>query len=349
MLKALVTGSGGLVGSEAVLFLLDKGFKVYGIDNDTRKYLFGEEASTWEQTQKLEDLPNFFNINSDIRDNEKVKQVFKDYGPFDFIIHAAAQPAHEWSTNHALEDFSINATGTMIMLENYRHYSPEAVFIQVSSSKVYGDSVNNLPLVELEKRYDLPKDHPMYEGVGEEMRIDGALHSLFGASKACGDIMAQEYGKYFNLPIAIVRPVCITGKFHRGAELHGYLAYLVKCVATSTPYTINGYKGKQVRDNIHAYDLVAAFYEIYKDPSGSYGEVYNVGAGRESNNSILEAIQQVQMITGKRGEIHYSEVNRRGDHRWCIYSSSKFRTKYPDWKITYDNDRIMNELCKLYE
>lgn len=350
MKRALVTGAHGLVGSETVKFLCEKGWRVYGIDNDTRAYLFGPEASTKPIGDELtEKYNNYFPIIGEIRNQKEMENIFDFGGPFDLIVHAAAQPAHEWSTDHAVEDFQINALGTVIMLEAFRQKSPDAVFIQVSSSKVHGDHVNQLPLEELPTRFDLPKDHPKYEGMDEDLLVDGNLHSLFGASKACGDIMAQEYGKYFNLKVAIFRPVCITGSAHKGAKLHGYLAYLVKCIAEGIPYTINGYGGKQVRDNIHAYDLITAFWEVYKDPSGSYGEAYNIGGGRQSNNSMTEAIVQAESILGKKGNIGYSDQNRRGDHKWCIYSSAKFKQKYPNWQITYDNNRIMEDLCSVYK
>lgn len=351
MNKALVTGSSGLVGSESVRFLCDRGWKVYGLDNNIRAYLFGEEASTDPVRKDLESkYSNFLNISVDIRNKESVDEIFKTSGPFDLIIHAAAQPAHEWSTNHALEDFDLNARASVVVLEAYRNNSPKAVFIQVSSSKVYGDSVNELPLVEDETRYDLLPDHPKWEGEDETMRLDGNLHSLFGASKACGDIMAHEYGTYFQLPITIFRPVCITGPSHRAVPLHGYLAYLVKCVAQGIEYTINGYKGKQVRDNIHAFDLVSAFYKVYEHKDRIIpGEAYNIGGGRKSNNSIIEAINQAEKLTGVKAIIKYSETNRRGDHKWCIYSSRKFKKRYPEWKITYDNKKLMEELCSAYE
>lgn len=325
------------------------GWKVYGIDNDQRGTMFGKEGSTDSTKEELlKKYPNqFFPLNADIRDAEKINSLFAMFGPFDAIIHAAAQPAHEYSTDHALEDFSINATGTVVILEAYRHFSPECPFIHVSSSKVYGDSVNDLPLKELKTRFDLPKSHPFYEGVDETMRLDGNLHSLFGASKACGDIMAKEYGTYFQLPISIFRPVCITGPAHKGVKLHGYLAYLVKAIATGEEYTINGYEGKQVRDNIHSYDLASAFWEVIQKPPAP-GTAYNIGGGRESNNSMKEAVMQIQKFLGKKSDIKYSETNRRGDHKWCIYSSKKFRSDYPNWKITYNNERILEELCKQY-
>ena len=357
MLRALVTGSSGLVGSETVKFLCEKNWQVVGIDNDMRAKLFGEDASTKQNGITVADKhPGFWPLVADIRKVEEVQEVFKRYGPFNLIVHAAAQPAHEWSTDHALEDFQINAYGTLVLLEVYRHFSPKARFIHVSSSKVYGDSVNDLPLEEKDTRYDLPEKHPLYQGVNEDdteksfkMRLDGNLHSLFGASKACGDIEAKEYATYFNLPITIFRPVCITGPAHKGAKLHGYLSYLVKCIATGEKYTINGYKGKQVRDNIHSYDLVSAFWEVYNDPDPVPGEAYNIGGGRESNNSMLEAIAQAENLLGKKANIDYSDKTRRGDHKWVIYSSAKFRKKYPNWKITYNNDKLMEDLCKQYK
>lgn len=348
MKKALVTGSAGLVGSESVRFLEDLGWQVYGVDNNTRAYLFGQEASTDPVRHELETIygTQYLHLSTDLRDPAAVERLFIENGPFDFIIHAAAQPAHEWSTDHALEDFDLNARATLIMLEAYRHHSPEAVYIQVSSSKVYGDSVNELPLVECKTRFDLPKGHPLWEGVDESLRLDGNLHSLFGASKACGDIMAHEYGTYFKLPITIFRPVCITGPAHRGVKLHGYLSYLVKCVAQGMEYTINGYGGKQVRDNIHAFDLVRAFYQVYENRQVLIpGEAYNIGGGRQSNNSILEALAAAEVLTGKKAKTIYSDINRRGDHKWCIYSARKFRERYPQWDITYDNSKILQELC----
>ncbi len=349
-MRACITGSNGLVGSEMVKLLCGERWHVIGIDNNTRKYLFGKEASTKEIGEELtRKYPNQYKIlKEDIRDQKAIAEVFSSYGPFDFIIHCAAQPAHDWSTNNALEDFQINAVGTVNILEAYRHYSPGAPFIHVSTSKVYGDHVNHLPLFKTKTRFELPKDHPWFEGIDESMSIDQSTHSLFGASKASGDLMAQEYGRYFNLPIAIFRPVCITGKSHKGAKLHGYLAYLAKCIATGKEYTINGYDGKQVRDNIHASDLVKAFYEVYKDSDKIQGTVYNIGGSRFSNNSMLEAIAQFEKLLGKRGNFKYSEVSRNGDHKWCIFSNKKFQNDYPNWKLTYDNNAIMKELAEIY-
>lgn len=348
MKRCLITGSSGLVGSEMVRFLCERGWRVYGIDNDMRGKMFGEEGSTKSVGQDLlNKYNNFIALEADIRNPKQISDIFKTSGPFDLIVHAAAQPSHEWSVGNTLEDFQINAYGTVVMLQAYRVLNPEAVFIHCSSSKVYGDSVNNLPLIELETRFDLPEDHKSYEGMDETMSLEGDLHSPFGASKACADIMAREYSTYFDLPIGIFRPVCITGSSHKGVENHGYLAYLVKCVAEGKKYTINGYKGKQVRDNIHAYDLVTAFWEFYQNPK--VGKVYNIGAGRKSNNSILEALKQAGEILGKKPVYELSEKARRGDHKWCIYSADRFRKDYPNWEITYDNDKLMEELASIYK
>lgn len=348
--KILVSGSSGLVGSETVKFFAELGWEVYGIDIDMRGKMLGSEASTTNTGAELiKKYPNFKLFHIDIRDYDGLKDFFIEFGPFDKISHTAAQCSHEFSTNNALLDFSLNGNGTVNVLEAYRQYSPEAIFIHYSSSKVYGDSVNTLPLIELETRYDLPIDHRYYNGVDEEFgRLDGELHSLFGASKACGDIMAKEYATYFNLPIAIFRPVCISGSGHRSSESHGYLAYLIKCVAEGIPYTINDPKGKIVRDNIHAYDLVTAGYEVYLNGVKKWGEAYNLGAGRLSNNSIIEAFAQAEEILGKKANYTFSDKRRRGDHIWCLYDTTKFKTDFPNWKITFTNDKLMNEIASQY-
>lgn len=344
--KALVTGASGLVGSAAVEHLCAIGWDVVGVDNNQRGKMFGPNGSTLSEGTRLAlKYSNFRIADADIRDEAAMKAIFERRGPFDLIIHAAAQPAHEYSTDHALEDFSINATGTMILLETYRQLSPLATFIHVSSSKVYGDSVNTLPLKEYKLRYDLPRMHKNYKGMEEEdMRLDGDLHSLFGASKACGDIMAKEYGTYFKLPIVIFRPVCITGKAHRGVPLHGYLAYLVKCIADGTEYKVNGYLGRQVRDNIHASDLVSAFYEVFLRGVKTPGKAYNIGGGREGANSINEAIIEAEALLNKDGNISYTDLTRRGDHKWCVYSSKRFKKDYPGWKPKHNIHTIMREL-----
>jgi CDP-paratose 2-epimerase len=341
--KVLITGSAGLIGSESAKFFANLGFEVYGIDNNMRQYFFGEEASTdWSRKvlkNKLKD--KYFHYNVDIRDEKKLEQIFKKNN-FDLIIHTAAQPSHDWAAKEPVTDFTINALGTLYVLENYRKYSPEAVFIFTSTNKVYGDTPNALPLIELEKRYELPKKHKFYKGIDETMSIDNSKHSIFGASKVAADVMVQEYGKYFGLSTAVFRGGCLTGPGHSGAKLHGFLAYLVKCIATETQYSILGYKGKQVRDNIHSFDLVTAFYEFYKKPTK--GEVYNMGGGRYSNVSVIEAVEKIEKISGKKAKIKYSKDNRIGDHIWYISDLSKFEKQYPKWKMKYNIDKTIEEI-----
>lgn len=343
--KVLITGSAGLIGSEASKFFAQQGFEIHGIDNNMRQYFFGVEASTeWSKKKLEESLKDKYHHHVvDIRDNEKIEEIFKG-NTFDLIIHTAAQPSHDWAAREPLTDFGINATGTLIMLENFRKYSPEAAFIFTSTNKVYGDTPNYLPLVELETRYELPKDHKYYKGIDESMSIDNSKHSIFGASKVAADVMVQEYGKYFGLHTVAFRGGCLTGPAHSGAKLHGFLAYLIKCVATGEPYTIFGYKGKQVRDNIHAFDLVNAFYHFYKKPTS--GEVYNIGGSRHSNTSMMEAVKKAEAILGKKANVTYTDENRSGDHIWYISDVSKFQSHYPEWKYTYDNDAIIEEICK---
>lgn len=349
--RALVTGASGLVGSAMVELLISKGFEVWGVDNNLRRYFFGEEASTESVGHSLSEKykEQYHAVHLDIRDREGVRISLKNANP-DYICHAAAQPSHDWSIDHVYEDFDINAVGTINMLQAYRDFCPEAIFVHVSTSKVYGDNVNLLPLEEKETRVDLPENHKYYAGITEDMDIQNCKHSPFGASKACGDMMAQEFGQYFNLPIAIFRPVCITGPNHQGAKLHGYLAYLVKCIATGEKYIVNGYKGKQVRDNIHAKDLVRAFFQTYvqQEVTRSHpGAFYNIGGGRESNNSIMEAIQTLEKLLKKFANVGYTDQNRRGDHRWCIFSNQKFQSRY-DWQLEYDNLKLLTDLCQKY-
>ncbi len=344
MKKILVTGSAGLIGSETVRFFAEKGFQVFGIDNDMRAYFFGKEASTsWNQKLLEKSYKNYKHFKIDIRDQKKIENLFKLY-KFDLIVHTAAQPSHDWAAKEPFTDFSVNANGTLNLLENFRKYSPEAVFIFTSTNKVYGDSPNKLPLIELETRYELPKNHPFYKGIDETMSIDNSTHSLFGVSKTAADLLVQEYGKYFGLKTTVFRGGCLTGPNHSGAQLHGFLAYLVKCIATSRKYTIFGYKGKQVRDNIHSFDVVNAFYHVYKDPK--IGEVYNLGGSRESNISVLEAIEKIEKALGKKAKIDYSNINRTGDHIWYISDISKFRSHYPSWNLTYKIDDIIEDLCR---
>lgn len=340
----LITGSAGLIGSEAARFFFHKGFQIIGIDNNARKYFFGLSASTdWNRLKLEKEIKNYIHYNTDIRNQNKVREIIKNHRP-DLIIHAAAQPSHDWAAKEPLTDFTINALGTHILLEVYREIAPEAVFIFTSTNKVYGDNPNNLPLKELKTRYELPKDHVYFDGIDEKMSIDATTHSIFGVSKTAADLMVQEYGRYFGLKTGVFRGGCLTGPAHSAAQLHGFLAYLVSNIVSGKEYTIFGYKGKQVRDNIHAYDVINAFYHFYQNPRG--GEVYNLGGSRYSNISILEAIEKIQQITGKKAKIKYNYTNRTGDHIWYISDVSKFKSHYPKWQYTYDEDKILEELCE---
>lgn len=343
--RVLVTGSAGLVGSESAKFFAKKGFEVHGIDNNMRKYFFGNAASTiWARNQLKQELKDkYIHYSIDIRDNKKLEEIFKKT-KFDLIIHAAAQPSHDWAAKEPLTDFGINATGTLFILELFRKYSPKGVFIFTSSNKVYGDRPNYLPLIEQKTRYELPQNNTYYKGIDESMTIDQSKHSIFGVSKVAADIMVQEYGRYFYLKTVVFRCGCLTGPAHSGTKLHGFLAYLVRCITTGTKYVIYGYKGKQVRDNIHSYDLVNAFYHFYNNPR--IGEVYNIGGSRYSNTSILEAIKKIELVLNKKANVEYSRKNRSGDHIWYISNVSKFKSHYPAWNYTYDTDKIIEELCK---
>lgn len=343
--NVLITGSAGLIGSESAKFFANLGFTIHGIDNNMRQYFFGKEASTsWSKRKLIKSLKDkYSHHNVDIRNNKKLEELFKKHR-FDLIIHTAAQPSHDWAAKEPVTDFSINALGTLYLLENFRKYCPDAVFIFTSTNKVYGDSPNLLPLVELEDRYELPKKHKFYKGIDESMTIDNSKHSIFGASKVAADVLVQEYGKYFGLKTGIFRGGCLTGPSHSGAKLHGFLAYLIKCIANGIKYTIYGYKGKQVRDNIHSHDLVNAFYHFYKKPRK--GEVYNMGGSRYSNISMLEAIKKTEKILRKKAIYEYIKQNRSGDHIWYISDVSKFQSHFPKWKYTYDIDKILEEICR---
>ena len=348
MKYALITGSAGLIGSESVKFFIEKGYQIVGLDNNMRQYFFGKEASTdWNRKELQKKFKKkYIHINADIRDNKKIEKIFKKY-KFDIIIHTAAQPSHDWAAKEPFTDFTVNANGTLVMLENFRLYAPKATFIYTSTNKVYGDTPNFLPLVEMEKRYEIDRKHPYYKnGINESMSVDQCKHSIFGASKLAADVMVQEYGKYFNLNTAIFRGGCLTGPSHSGTQLHGFLAYLVKCIATSKKYTIFGYKGKQVRDNIHSYDLVNMFWNFHQKPR--QGEVYNAGGGRNSNISMIEAIEKIEKILRKKANYEYVENNRSGDHIWYISDLSKFKKHYPNWDYTYNIDDILHDMCKQY-
>lgn len=334
---ALVTGSAGLIGSEAVAFFSDKFDLVVGVDNNLRQYFFGEDASTeWNRNRLQERYDNYRHHQADIRSVDELTRIFEHYGTdVKLVLHTAAQPSHDWAAREPFTDFSVNATGTLNLLEMTRQYCPEAVFVFTSTNKVYGDNPNFLPLVETETRWEIAADHPYFEnGIDERLSIDHTKHSLFGASKVAADVLVQEYGRYFGMKTGVFRGGCLTGPNHSGAQLHGFLSYLMKCAITGTPYTIFGYKGKQVRDNIHSYDLVNMFWHFYQNPRP--GEVYNAGGGRYANCSMLEAIAVCEEISGNRMNYSYSETNRIGDHIWYISDLTKFKTHYPGWNWTYD-------------
>jgi len=342
---ALITGSAGLIGSESVRFFSKKGCQIIGIDNDMRKVFFGEEASTdWNRKKLQDEITGYIHHNVDIRDEDIITSIFKEYGTdIKVVIHTAAQPSHDWAAKNPYMDFSINATGTLILLENTRKYSPDACFIFTSTNKVYGDTPNRLPFNELETRWEIDPSHPYYEhGIDEAMTIDQSKHSLFGVSKVASDILVQEYGRYFDMKTACFRGGCLTGAVHSGTMLHGFLSYLMKCAVTGDEYTIYGYKGKQVRDNIHSYDLGSMFWHFYQNPRR--GEIYNIGGGRHCNCSIIEAIALCEEITEKRMNYSYSDVNRSGDHIWWISDIRKVKSHYPGWSFKYDLQMIMEEL-----
>jgi len=346
MKVAIITGSAGLIGSEAVEFFSKKFDLIIGIDNNMREKFFGCDASTiWNKERLERSVSNYKHYNVDIRDNEEIEKIFKEYeGDIDLIIHTAAQPSHDWAAKDPFTDFGVNANGTLVMLENTRKYASDAVFIFTSTNKVYGDTPNRLPLIELETRYEIDKNHKYYNGIDESMSIDQSLHSLFGASKVAADVLVQEYGRYFGMKTASFRGGCLTGPNHSGTQLHGFLSYLMKCAITKTPYTIFGYKGKQVRDNIHSSDLINMFWHFYQNPRS--GEVYNAGGSRFSNCSMLEAIAMCEEITGNKMDVTYSPKNRIGDHIWYISDVSKFKSHYPEWDFKYG---IKDILVEIYE
>jgi CDP-paratose 2-epimerase len=345
MSVAIITGSAGLIGSEAALYFAELGLDVVGVDNDMRRVFFGHEASTQWQRRTLEQKlgAKYRHVDADIRDFETIKKIFMDYGDaIELIIHAAAQPSHDWAASDPQTDFGVNANGTLNLLEATRLCAPEAVFIFTSTNKVYGDTPNRLPLVELESRWEIAPGHHYEQGISEDMSIDETLHSVFGASKVAADVMVQEYGRYFGLHTACFRGGCLTGPNHSPAQLHGFLAYLMKCAMTGQPYQVFGYNGKQVRDNIHSADLIRAFHEFFKAPR--QGEVYNIGGSRFSNCSMLEAINLSQEITNRELDWKYKEQNRIGDHIWWISDVSKFQSHYPVWRLQYDISKILREI-----
>lgn len=341
----VVTGSAGLIGSETSRLFHSRGHRIIGIDNDMRRRFFGPDASTaWNRGELERELPRYRHIDADIRDAEAIGKLFAEIGQqVCLIVHAAAQPSHDWAASDPMTDFTVNANGTLVMLESMKHHCPEAVFIFTSTNKVYGDRPNELPLIEQANRWELDSTHPYAaHGIDEEMSIDQTLHSLFGASKVAADLLVQEYGRYFRLKTAVFRGGCLTGPSHSGTQLHGFLAYLMKCAATGFPYKVLGYKGKQVRDNIHSRDLVEAFWQFYQQPRS--GEVYNMGGGRRSNCSMIEAIELCERITGRPLNWTYDETNRKGDHIWWISDTRRFERHFPNWKLEYDVRGILEEI-----
>lgn len=345
MKKIVITGSSGLIGSEAAIYFHNKGFEIIGIDNDMRSYYFGDSASTkWNTSKLLNTLLNFKHHNIDIRNYVDLEKIFGKYNTeIVGVIHTAAQPSHDWAAKEPFTDFSVNANGTLNMLEVTRNYCMDAVFIFTSTNKVYGDTPNCLPLVEREYRWEIDESHQFYAyGIDESMSIDNSKHSIFGASKVAADILVQEYGKYFGMKTAIFRGGCLTGPSHSGAELHGFLAYLIQCAVKNKPYNIYGYKGKQVRDNIHSKDLIKAFWEFFQTPKT--GEVYNMGGGRFANISMLEAINLIKEICGH--QLNYTLLNeaRSGDHIWYVSDVRKFQRHYPSWKLEYNVKSTIEEM-----
>lgn len=344
---AIITGSAGLVGSEAVSYFASLGMDVVGIDNGMRATFFGEAASTqWVRDKLTETVPAYRHQDLDIRDMDGVSRLFDKYrGNIELIIHTAAQPSHDWAATNPIVDFTVNANGTSVLLEATRRFAANGVFIYMSTNKVYGDAPNHLPLVEHKTRWEIATGHTYSaHGIPESMSVDRTMHSLFGVSKLAADILVQEYGRYFGMKTVCFRGGCLTGPNHSGTQMHGFLAYLMKCAVTRTPYSVFGYKQKQVRDNIHSADLIRAFHEFFKKPRCA--EVYNIGGGRESNCSMLEAIALCQELTGQKVDSRYVEENRRGDHIWWISDTSHFRQHYPGWKLQYDVPHILKEILE---
>jgi CDP-paratose 2-epimerase len=344
MAVVIVTGSCGLVGSEAARFYHARGLEVVGVDNDMRAYFFGREASTgWVRDRLVQDLKCYTHVAADIRDERAMQSLFERYaGHIALVVHTAAQPSHDWAAREPLTDFSVNANGTLVLLEAARKYASDAPFIFTSTNKVYGDTPNSLPLTEQETRWEIDREHPYSVGIDEQMSLDQTTHSLFGASKVAADVLVQEYGRYFGMKTACFRGGCLTGPNHSGAMLHGFLAYLARCAVTGREYTVFGYKAKQVRDNIHSADLLMAFNAFFEAPR--VAEVYNIGGGRASHCSMLEAIATCERLTGRPMPWTYNEQHRVGDHIWYVSDLSRFQSHYPEWRITRDVDQILTEI-----
>lgn len=345
MAVALITGSAGLIGSEAVDAFVARGYDVVGIDNDMRRRFFGDDASTsWQRTELARRHgARYRHEDIDIRDTDAVSRVFAQYGPdVTAVVHTAAQPSHDWAAREPFTDFGVNAVGTLNLLEACREHAPDAVFVFTSTNKVYGDTPNRLPLVEQETRWEIDLAHPYRDGIDESMSIDQSTHSLFGASKVAADVLVQEYGRYFGMRTGVFRGGCLTGPHHSGTMLHGFLAYLMKCTVTGTPYRVFGYKGKQVRDNIHSADLVAALQAFVDAPR--VGEVYNIGGSRHSHCSMIEAIALCEEIAGRPLSWSYEDKNRIGDHIWYVSDIGKFRRHYPSWVQQHDVRSLLSDI-----
>lgn len=343
MSTVLITGSAGLIGSEAARHFHDLGWDVIGLDNDMRSTFFGAEASTkWMADRLTAELDRYRHHAVDIRDEAAVARTVGETRDLELIIHTAAQPSHDWAAREPLTDFGVNALGTLVLLEATRKLAPTATFLFTSTNKVYGDTPNRLPLVEHERRFDLPTAHEWWGGIPETMTLDQSTHSLFGVSKTAGDLLVQEYGRYFDMATVTFRGGCLTGPGHSGTELHGFLAYLMKCTASGRPYTVYGYEGKQVRDNIHSSDLVSAFEHAARAPRA--GSVYNIGGGRDVNCSMIEAIELCERVAGRDLDWTYVPGNRVGDHRWWISDIGRFRADYPEWSLRYDIPAILEEI-----
>ncbi len=343
---AIVTGSCGLVGSESCIFLLKKKFKVIGIDNNFRKKFFGKDGDTLWMKNKLSNIKNYNHYTLDIRNKKKIEQIFQFYkNKIKLIIHSAAQPSHDWAKKNEILDYEINSSATISLLNLTKKYCSSAVFIYTSTNKVYGDNPNKIKLLEKKTRFH-PTLKKFRKGISESMSIDDCTHSFFGASKLSADIIAQEFGRNYSLKTGIFRAGCITGENHSGAKLHGFLSYLVKKCIKKNKYNIIGYKGKQVRDNIHSEDLINSFWEFYNKPRK--GEIYNIGGSIYSNCSILEAIKYIEKKIKKKIAITYTKKNRIGDHIWYVSDISKFKKHYPNWKLNYSFEKIMNKLIQNY-
>jgi CDP-paratose 2-epimerase len=346
MSTVLITGSAGLIGSEAAEFYCRRGYRVIGVDNDMRSRFFGPDASTrWRRDVLVRDFALYNHYDADIRDGQAIERIFREHGSdIDLIVHAAAQPSHDWAARDPHADFTINANGTLTLLEATRQYCPAAVFVFASTNKVYGDRPNMLPFREETTRWELEAGHRFWDGVDESMSIDRSTHSLFGVSKTAADLLVQEYGRYFGMKTACFRGGCLTGPNHSGTQLHGFLSYLMRSVLEDIPYVVFGYKGKQVRDNIHSHDYVTAIDAFYHAPR--VGEVYNIGGGRSCSCSVVEAIALCEETAGKRLNWRYVDTPRSGDHVWWISGTRKFQEHFPAWQPRYGLRAILDQMLE---